>query len=143
MAEITGAALATFRERGYVVITGVLSERQLAAGLRTAAAMLTAEPPAAGHTGPYFLWPRFGPVPGADGCGHDHGLLRFYRQSGIGELAAALLRPDLPPDEPDFAQLATTSRRGRTGPAARTWTASHRRHRAARRARSRCWQGPG
>ena len=108
MAEITGAALATFRERGYVVITGVLSERQLAAGRRTAAAMLTAEPPGAGHAGPYFLWPRFGPVPGDDGCGHDHGLLRFYRQSGIGELAAALLRPDLPPDEPDFAQLATT-----------------------------------
>jgi len=44
----------------------------------------------------------------AGDCGHDHGLLRFYRQSGIAELAAALLRPDLPPDEPDFAQLATT-----------------------------------
>ncbi len=105
MAEISLSALAAFRAQGYVVIPGVLDERQRAFGSRTAAAMLTAQPPAAGHTGPYFLWPRFGP---AGDCGHDHGLLRFYRQSGIAELAAALLRPDLPPDEPDFAQLATT-----------------------------------
>ena len=105
MAEITPRALAAFRTQGYVMIPGVLDERQRAFGSRTAAAMLTAQPPAAGHTGPYFLWPRFGL---AGDCGHDHGLLRFYRQSGIAELAAALLRPDLPPDEPDFAQLATT-----------------------------------
>jgi hypothetical protein len=87
------------------VIPGVLSDRQRALGSRTAAAMLTAEPPAAGHSGPYFLWPRFG---AAGDCQHDHGLLRFYRQSGIAELAAGLLRPELPPDEPGFAQLATT-----------------------------------
>ena len=102
---ISNAALAAFREQGFVVIPGVLDERQLAHGRRTVAAMLTAEPPAPGLTGPYFLWPRFS-APGEGG--HDHGLLRFYRASGIGELAAGLLRPDLPPQEPDFAQLAVT-----------------------------------
>ena len=40
--------------------------------------------------------------------GHDHGLLRFYRASAIVDLAAGLLRPDLPPQEPAFAQLAAT-----------------------------------
>jgi hypothetical protein len=64
--------------------------------------MLTAEPPAAGLTGPYFLWPRFAAGTPA------HGLLRFYRGSAIAALAAGLLRPDLPPEEPDFAQLAAT-----------------------------------
>jgi hypothetical protein len=107
---IDKAALAAFRERGFVVIPGVLDDRQLALARRTVAAMLFAEPPPAGHTGPYFLWPRFA-APRFDGpgeCGHDHGLLRFYRASGIGELAASLLRPDLPPQEPSFAQLAAT-----------------------------------
>jgi Phytanoyl-CoA dioxygenase (PhyH) len=107
---IDAAAIATFRERGFVVIPGVLDDRQLAAGRRTVAAMLTAEPPPTRHTGPYFLWPRFAPS-GLDSpaaCGHDHGLLRFYRSSGIADLAASLLRPDLPPQEPDFAQVAAT-----------------------------------
>jgi hypothetical protein len=108
MAVISQAALAAFREQGYVVIHGVLGERQLAAGHRTAEAMLTAEPPPAGHLGPYFLFPRFARAPGRGGCGHDHGLLRFYRESGIADLAASLLLPGLPPAEPDFAQLATT-----------------------------------
>ena len=109
MTGITGAigkpALAAFRQQGFVVIPGALDDRQLACGRRTVAAMLTAEPPPAGHTGPYFLWPRFAPA--AEG-GHDHGLLRFYRATGIGALAAGLLRPDLPPQEPEFAQLAAT-----------------------------------
>ena len=102
---IDAAARARFREQGYLVIPGVLDERQQALGHRVVAAMLTAEPPPAGHTGPYFLWPRFA-VPGE--CGHDHGLLRFYRGSGIGDLAAALLRPDISPSEPSFAQLSAT-----------------------------------
>ncbi len=105
MTAITRAQLAAFREQGYVVIPGVLDYRQLACGRRIVAAMLTAEPPPAGHTGPYSLWPRFAP-PGEGG--HDHGLLRFYRATGIGALAAGLLRPDLPPQEPEFAQLAAT-----------------------------------
>jgi hypothetical protein len=107
---IDSAARAAFRERGYLVIPGVLDDRQLACARRTVAAMLTAEPPPAGHTGPDFLWPRFEAdrldSPGEGG--HDHGLLRFYRASGIGALAAGLLRPDLTPQEPEFAQLATT-----------------------------------
>jgi hypothetical protein len=102
---IDKAALAEFREQGYLVVPGVLDERQLALGRRVVAAMLTAEPPPVGHTGPYFLWPRLAP---AGECGHDHGLLRFYRSSGIAELAAALLNRVTPPDEPAFAQLAAT-----------------------------------
>jgi hypothetical protein len=101
--SIGSTELAAFRQQGFVVLPGVLDDRQLACGRRTIAAMLTAEPPRAGHTGPYFLWPRFG-APAT----HDHGLLRFYRATGIGELAAALLQPDLPPAEPNFAQLAIT-----------------------------------
>jgi hypothetical protein len=52
-----------------------------------------------------FLWPRFARA--ADG-GPEHGLLRLYRACGVDDLAAQLLRPELPPDDPDFAQLATT-----------------------------------
>jgi phytanoyl-CoA dioxygenase PhyH len=103
MTGIDKAALAEFREQGYVVIPGVLDERQLALGRRVVAAMLTAEPPPAGQPGPYFLWPRFA-LPGE--CGHDHGLLRFYRTSGVADLAAALL--EAPPDAPAFAQVAVT-----------------------------------
>jgi hypothetical protein len=105
MTGITPAQLAAFREQGFVVIPGVLDDRQLACGRRTVAAMLTAEPPPSRHTGPYFLWPRFSP-PGEGG--HDHGLLRLYRAAGIGDLAAGLVRPEVPPQVPQFAQLALT-----------------------------------
>jgi len=103
MVTVTSAQVATFRERGFVVIPGVLDERMHASGHRIVTAMLTAEPPPAGQVGPYFLWPRFAP-----GCCVEHGLLRFYRACGIADLAAQLLRPELPPDDPDFAQLAAT-----------------------------------
>jgi hypothetical protein len=116
---ITAADRAAFREQGFVVIPAAIDDRHLALGRRTVAAMLMAEPPAAGHAGPYFLWPRFAGRPAGSqlttGNGHggyapagDHGLLRFYRQTGLGELAAGLLRPELPPRQPEFAQLATT-----------------------------------
>lgn len=105
MAVISRADIEQFREQGFVVIPGVLGERLLALGHRVATAMLTAEPPAPRHRGFYFLWPQFA---GPSACGHDHGLLRFYRESGIAALAAGLLRPDLPPAEPDRAQLAVT-----------------------------------
>jgi hypothetical protein len=102
MVTVTSAQLAAFREEGFVVIPGVLDERTLACGHRTATAMLTADPPPAGQPGPHFLWPRF--PAGAQ----PHGLLRLYRESGVGALAASLLQPDLGPQEPDFAQLAAT-----------------------------------
>lgn len=100
MAAVTSEARAAFREQGYVVIPGMLSEEQIATGRALVAAMLAAEPPAPGQAGPYFLWPRFG----QDG----HQLLDFYRDAGIRSLAAGLLRPDLDVQEPDFAQVATT-----------------------------------
>jgi hypothetical protein len=105
MVIVTSDQLAAFQEHGFVVIPGVLDDRLLACGHRIATAMLTAEPAPAGHAGPHFLWPHFGTA--TDG-GPEHGLLRFYRACGIGDLAAQLLRPGLPPDDPDFAQLATT-----------------------------------
>src|SRR5690348_6269974 len=86
--------------RGYVVIPGALDDAQLRRGRDVAAAMLAAEPPPPGHAGPYFLWPRLG--------GTGHPLLDFYAGTGIGRLAAGLLRADLGVADPDFAQLATT-----------------------------------
>ena len=105
MVTVTSDQLAAFRGLGFVVVPDVLDERALACGHRIATAMLTAEPMPPGHAGPYFLWPRF--ASGTNG-GAEHGLLRLYRACGIGDLAAQLLRPELPPDDPDFAQLATT-----------------------------------
>jgi hypothetical protein len=101
MPGITRADIAAFRTRGYVVVPGALDDRQLTSGRATAAAMLAAHPPPADQAGPYFLWPRF------EG-GDASGLLAFYRDSGIAQLAAGLLRPDLAVGEPDFAQLGTT-----------------------------------
>ena len=100
MPGITKQARAAFREQGYVVIPGVLDDALIASGRELAAAMLAAQPPEQGHAGPYFLWPRFGEA--------GHQLLDFYRDAGIGRLAAALLRPGLDLQEPDFAQLAVT-----------------------------------
>ncbi len=94
---ITDSQRAQFREQGYVVVPGVLTDAQLAAGRRTVAAMLEQEPPAG--VGVHFLWPRF------EG---EHALLDLYRDAGIGELAGQLIRPDLAIEEPDFAQVATT-----------------------------------
>jgi hypothetical protein len=100
VAKISDQHLAAFREQGYVVIPRVLDDRQLAHGRRLVADLLAAEPPAPGHAGSYFLWPRF--------TSGSHDLLTFYRQTGIATLAAGLLRPGLSIQEPDFAQVATT-----------------------------------
>lgn len=100
MAIITSTARAQFREQGYVVVPGALDDGQLAAGRRLVASMLAADPPAPDLVGPYFLWPRFGAA--------GHPLLDFYREAGIGRLAAGLLRPGLDIEEPDFAQVAST-----------------------------------
>jgi hypothetical protein len=97
MRQITDEQRAQFREQGYVVVPGVLTDAQLAAGRRTVAAMLEQEPPT--DVGFHFLWPRFN---------GEHELLDLYREIGLGELAGQLIRPDLSVDEPDFAQVATT-----------------------------------
>jgi hypothetical protein len=86
-----------FREQGYVVVPGVMTDAQLATGRRLVARMLERKPPEG--VGAHFLWPRFG-----DG----HPLLGFYHSVGLAELAGELLRPDLAVQEPDFAQVATT-----------------------------------
>jgi Phytanoyl-CoA dioxygenase (PhyH) len=97
MRQITDEQRAQFREQGYVVVPGVLTDAQLAAGRRTVAAMLEQEPPT--DVGFHFLWQRFN---------GEHELLDLYREIGLGELAGQLIRPDLSVDEPDFAQVATT-----------------------------------
>lgn len=83
-----------------MVVPGALDDGQLAAGRRLVASMLAAEPPEPDCVGPYFLWPRFGAA--------GHPLLDFYREAGIGRLAAGLLRPGLDIEEPGFAQVAST-----------------------------------
>jgi hypothetical protein len=100
MVVITKESAAAFRDQGYVIIPGVLDEALLARGRELAGALLAADPPAPGRTGPYFLWPRFGAA--------GHGLLDFYRDAGIGPLARGLLRAGLDVQQPDSAQLATT-----------------------------------
>ncbi len=89
MPGITRADIAAFRTHGYVVVPGALDDGQLSSRRATAGTMLAAQPPPAGQAGPYFLWPRFE-------SGDGSGLLAFYHQSGIAQLAAALLRAGHP-----------------------------------------------
>ena len=98
-----------FREHGYVVIPGVLSEDQIARGLALVEDQLAADPPPPGHVGQLSRWPRFDSADTA-GAGHLRALplLEFYREAGVAGLAAGLLRADLPLQEPDFAQVAVT-----------------------------------
>lgn len=98
--EVTAEHRRSFHEQGYVVIPGVLSDAQLDRGRALVDAILTDDPPPPGHLGNLARWPRFGP----DG----HPLQDFYRDTGVARLAAGLLRADLPPQDPDFAQLAVT-----------------------------------
>ncbi|WP_413115929.1 phytanoyl-CoA dioxygenase family protein [Streptomyces sp. CY1] len=100
MVTITGEIMTAFRQHGFVVIPGVLSDEQIAQGRRVVAAMLERKPYADDHVGPYFLWPRF--------TSTGHPLLSFYQETGIGKLADQLLRTDLAVQDPDSAQVATT-----------------------------------
>ena len=79
MRRITDEQRAQFREQGYVVVPGVLTNAQLATARRTVAAMLDLDPPT--DVGFHFLWPRFT-------GGHE--LLDLYREVGLGELAGKL-----------------------------------------------------
>ncbi len=100
MRIVDPAGVRAFRAHGYVLLPAVLDEGIVGRGRDIAAAMLAAQPPAAGHTGPDYRWPAF--------AAGGHPLLEFYREADVAGLAASLLRPDLPVTEPDFAQLATT-----------------------------------
>jgi hypothetical protein len=94
---ITGAQLTHFREQGYVVVPGVLTDQQITTGRRIVATILERKPPEG--TGPHFLWPRL----------HEtHPLLELYRAAGIGDLAEELVRPELAMQEPNQVQVATT-----------------------------------
>ncbi|GAA3087832.1 hypothetical protein JOF29_008139 [Kribbella aluminosa] len=84
MQQITDAQREQFRTQGYVVVPGVLTDAQVAAGRRVVAAMLERNPPEG--VGAHFLWPQLNDT---------HPLLRLYRAAGIADLAAHLLRPDL------------------------------------------------
>ncbi|MFF0340616.1 hypothetical protein [Kribbella sp. NPDC004875] len=94
---ITGTQRTQFRDRGYVVIPGVLSDEQITHGRRIVGRMLDREPPEG--VGAHFLWPQL-----SDG----HPLLELYRTTGIGALAGELIQDDLRLQEPDQAQVATT-----------------------------------
>jgi Phytanoyl-CoA dioxygenase (PhyH) len=99
MAAVSDEMRAEFCRRGFVVVPGVLSSRQVRAARETVAGLLACQPVPAARAG-HSLWPRFG----AGG----HPLLDFYRQAGVGELAGQLLRPGLAVQDPDFAQVAIT-----------------------------------
>ncbi|HYZ52710.1 MAG TPA: hypothetical protein VE733_04265 [Streptosporangiaceae bacterium] len=114
MTTITGEARTAFCQQGFVVIPDVLSGGQIIAGRKVIAAMLEQQPHADDHVGPYFLWPRF-PAAG-------HPLVDFYRETGIGELAAQLLCADSPSKTPISRRWRRRSRPGRIGRAARTST---------------------
>ncbi|CCK32173.1 hypothetical protein BN159_7794 [Streptomyces davaonensis JCM 4913] len=101
---ITSETRTAFRQQGFVVIPGVLSGEQIAAGREIVTALLEQRPFADDHVGPYFLWPRF--------AAEGHPLLDFYRETGIGELAAQLLRSDLDVEDPIFASRAPARRPG-------------------------------
>jgi hypothetical protein len=96
---MTATQRTTFREQGFVVIPGVLTDEQLATGRELVAAELAKQPPEPGHVGFHFAWPRFEDGP--------HPLLDLYRET-VAPLAAELVRPELGVDDPDFAQIATT-----------------------------------
>ena len=100
VATVTDAQRAAFRDDGYVVIPGVLDAAGIDRGRALADALLTAEPVPDGHLGQLARWPRFGPA--------GHPLLAYYRETGVADLAAQLLRPDLDLDDPEFAQYAVT-----------------------------------
>ncbi|MEU8225182.1 phytanoyl-CoA dioxygenase family protein [Kribbella sp. NPDC048915] len=95
--RLTDSHREQFRSHGYVVVPGVLSDAQLSAARRTVATMLDREPP--NGFGVHFRWPSL-----ASG----HPLLKLYRTAKIAELAAQLIRPELPLLEPDQAQVAVT-----------------------------------
>jgi hypothetical protein len=96
---ITATMRTTFREQGFLIVPDVLSDEQLATGRKLVADALDKEPPAPGHVGFHFAWPRF-----EDG---QHPLLDFYRDT-VADLAAELVLPELGVEDPDFAQIATT-----------------------------------
>jgi hypothetical protein len=97
----TDTMRAAFRARGYVVVPGVLTDAQLDRGRALVERELDADPPPPGHLGNLARWPRFTP-------GGPNRLLDFYRETGVADLAAELLRPDMTLQEPDFAQVAVT-----------------------------------
>ncbi|MFI7066957.1 phytanoyl-CoA dioxygenase family protein [Kribbella sp. NPDC050124] len=97
MSTITDEQREHFRDQGYVVVPGVVTDTQFAAARRTVATMLEQQPPT--DVGVHFLWPRLKDAPA---------LLDVYREAGISDLAGQLIRSDLVIDEPEQAQVATT-----------------------------------
>ena len=97
MPQISDEQRRHFRDEGFVVVSDVLSDELVERGRRIVAAMLEKAP--SEGIGPHFLWPRFG---------NGHPLLDLYREAGVAEVAAQLVRPDLIVQEPDFAQVAMT-----------------------------------
>ena len=89
-----------FSEDGFAVIPRVLSEPELADWRAVVRNAVTEQPPPAGHTGPYFLWPQFPPT--------GHPLLELYTAGRIPDLVQELLRPGLTPQPPTFGQIALT-----------------------------------
>ncbi|MFC1439717.1 CehA/McbA family metallohydrolase [Streptacidiphilus sp. N1-10] len=100
MTTLMESAAAAFAEDGFTVIPGVLSEPELARWRAVVRTAVSEDPPSEGHSGPYFLWPRF-PSTG-------HPLHELYAASRVPDLVRELLRPGLTPKRPAFGQIALT-----------------------------------
>lgn len=100
MTSVTDDMRMTFRRQGYLVVPGVLTPREIAAGREVVAAMLAKQPPAQGHVGPHFIFRRFGE--------QGHPLLDFFYETRIGELAGQLPAAGLGLERPEGVQVATT-----------------------------------
>ncbi|TDU02446.1 phytanoyl-CoA dioxygenase PhyH [Streptomyces sp. 846.5] len=100
MTTLTDSTAAAFAGNGFVTIPGVLSASEQACWRDVVRAAVAEQQPPAGHSGPYFLWPRFPPT--------GHPLLELFAASRVPALVQDLLRPGLAPQPPGFGQIALT-----------------------------------
>ncbi|MGW2539695.1 phytanoyl-CoA dioxygenase family protein [Kitasatospora sp. NPDC001574] len=99
METVTPEHVKDFRNDGYVVVPGVLAERQVDSWRALVARFIDRKPPDAGRNGPYFLWP---------GLAEDPQLRELYRDSAIAGTIRSFLGEGLGLPEPEVAQLAVT-----------------------------------
>ena len=96
---ITDSQRAQFRDQGYVVVPGAITDAQLAAGRVPWSPERSSRNHRHRARGFHFLWPRF---EGEHASAARLSIGTPARQTSRAEL----IRPDV--DEPDFAQIATT-----------------------------------
>ena len=81
---LTQANKREFAERGYLVVPGVLSRRELDAAMAVVDDLIAATPPPEGHRGHHFYWPALSP---------GHPLLGLLLDGAASDVAEQLIRP--------------------------------------------------